>query len=215
LAQLNHNDIRRDLRAIPNRPRSQQEDGYVTTWSDSDTHEAVSVREGDWLGIITMAIGLAALQTVLEEGNKKDWFGSPFIVRLSIIAAIALTLFLVIELNAKKPLLNLRLVFGRNFGFGLFANFPLGVALNGSVYILPAYLSRIQGYNAEQIGLVLAWTGLPQLVLIPFVPRFAGRRGALAPRPRRSTVAAGWSKRPRGSSQTCWDVAPVPWTSSE
>jgi MFS transporter, DHA2 family, multidrug resistance protein len=96
------------------------------------------LREGDWPGIIAMAIGLAALQTVLEEGNKDDWFGSPFIVRLSIIAAIALTLFLVTELTAKKPLLNLRLLFRRNFGFGLLANFLLGVALYGSVYILPA-----------------------------------------------------------------------------
>jgi MFS transporter, DHA2 family, multidrug resistance protein len=129
------------------------------------------LREGDWAGIITMAIGLAALQTVLEEGNKDDWFGSTFIVRLAVIAAVALTLFLAIELTAEKPLLNLRILFRRNFGFGVLANFLLGVALYGSVYILPVYLSRIQGYNSEQIGMVLAWTGLPQLVLIPLVPR--------------------------------------------
>jgi MFS transporter, DHA2 family, multidrug resistance protein len=129
------------------------------------------LREGDWPGIITMAIGLAALQTVLEEGNKDDWFGSPFIVRLSIIAVVALALSLVIELTTKEPLLNLRLLVRRNFGFGMLANFLLGVALYGSVFILPQYLSRIQGYNAEQIGMVLAWTGLPQLVLIPLVPR--------------------------------------------
>jgi DHA2 family multidrug resistance protein len=108
---------------------------------------------------------------VLEEGNKDDWFGSPFIVRLSIIAVVALALFLVIELTTKKPLLNLRLLVRRNFGFGMLANFLLGVALYGSVFVLPQYLSRIQGYNAEQIGMVLAWTGLPQLVLIPLVPR--------------------------------------------
>ena len=133
------------------------------------------LREGDWPGIITMAIGLSALQTVLEEGNKDDWFGSPFIVKLSVIAAVALTAFLWIELTAKKPLLNLRLLFRRNFGFGILANFLLGVALYGSVYILPVYLSRIQGYNSEQIGMVLAWTGLPQLVLIPLVPRLMKR----------------------------------------
>ena len=133
------------------------------------------LREGDWLGIITLAVGLAALQTVLEEGNKDDWFGSPFIVRLSAIAVIALALFLVIELTGKTPLLNLRLLARRNFGFGILANFLLGIALYGSVYILPVYLSRIQGYNAEQIGMVLAWTGLPQLVLIPLVPRLMQR----------------------------------------
>jgi DHA2 family multidrug resistance protein len=133
------------------------------------------LREGDWLGIATMAIGLAALQTVLEEGNKDDWFGSPFIVRLSIVAAVALSAFLVIELTVKKPLLNLRLLVRRNFGFGILANFLLGIALYGSVFILPVYLSRVQGYNAEQIGMVLAWTGLPQLLLIPLVPRLMQR----------------------------------------
>src|ERR1700759_2631807 len=133
------------------------------------------LRQGDWPGIITMAIGLSALQTVLEEGNKDDWFGSTFIVRLSIIAAIALTLFFWVELTTKKPLLNLRLLARRNFGFGVLANFLLGIALYGSVYILPVYLSRIQGYNSEQIGMVLAWTGLPQLVLIPLVPRLMKR----------------------------------------
>jgi MFS transporter, DHA2 family, multidrug resistance protein len=131
--------------------------------------------EGDWIGIVTMAIGLSALQTVLEEGNKDDWFGSPFIVRFAIIAAIALPLFVFVELISKNPLLNLRILFRRNFGFGVLANFLLGVALYGSVYILPVYLSRIQGYNSEQIGMVLAWTGLPQLVLIPLVPRLMKR----------------------------------------
>ena len=57
----------------------------------------------------------------------------------------------------------------------LLANFLLGIALYGSVFILPVYLSRIQGYNAEQIGMVLAWTGLPQLLLIPLVPRLMQR----------------------------------------
>jgi DHA2 family multidrug resistance protein len=133
------------------------------------------LREGDWLGIATMAIGLSALQTVLEEGNKDDWFESSFIVRLSIIAAISLAAFLWIELTGKKPLLNLRLLARRNFGFGILANFLLGIALYGSVFILPVYLSRMQGYNAEQIGMVLAWTGLPQLVLIPLVPQLMKR----------------------------------------
>jgi DHA2 family multidrug resistance protein len=130
---------------------------------DSKPMKLSLLREGDWAGIITMAIGLSALQTVLEEGNKDDWFGSAFIVRM------------LIELTSATPLLNLRLLVRRNFGFGILANFLLGVALYGSVYILPVYLSRIQGYNSEQIGMVLAWTGLPQLLLIPMVPRLMKR----------------------------------------
>ncbi|GAA4257488.1 MDR family MFS transporter [Azospirillum formosense] len=133
------------------------------------------LKTGDWPGIVTMAVGLGTLQTVLEEANKEDWFGSPFILRLSVVAAVSLGLFLWIELRTARPLLNLRLLVRRNFGFGILANFMLGVALYGSVFVLPVYLSRIQGYNAEQIGGVLAWTGLPQLLLIPLVPRLMKR----------------------------------------
>jgi DHA2 family multidrug resistance protein len=133
------------------------------------------LREGDWAGIATMAIGLSALQTVLEEGNKDDWFSSPFILRLAGIALVSLSLFVWIELTTEKPLIRLRLLKGRNFGFGTIAMTMLGFALFGSVYILPAYLGQAQGYNAEQIGGVLAWTGLPQLILIPLVPQLMKR----------------------------------------
>jgi DHA2 family multidrug resistance protein len=133
------------------------------------------LREGDWLGIATMAVGLSALQAVLEEGNKDDWFGSPFIVRLALIAAVSLSLFIWIELTVEKPLLKLRLLAQRNFGIGTLAAVFLGFALFGSVYLLPAYLGQVQHYNAEQIGSVLAWTGLPQLLLIPLVPKLMQR----------------------------------------
>jgi MFS transporter, DHA2 family, multidrug resistance protein len=133
------------------------------------------LREGDWFGIATMAVGLAALQSVLEEGNKDDWFGSPFIVRLAVIAAISLSLFIYNELVVEKPLLRLRLLTQWNFGIGTIASVFLGFALFGSVYLLPAYLGQVQHYNAEQIGNVLAWTGLPQLLLIPLVPKLMHR----------------------------------------
>ena len=126
--------------------------------------------DGDWLGIATMAVGLAALQTVLDEGNKDGWFDSTLIVRLSVIAGVFLALFVWIELTTAKPTVNLRLLARRNFGLGTATNFIVGFALYGAVYILPQYLGQVFGYNAEQIGFVLAWTGLPQLVIIPFVP---------------------------------------------
>jgi MFS transporter, DHA2 family, multidrug resistance protein len=128
------------------------------------------LRRGDWLGIALMAVGLAALQTVLDEGTVYDWFGSPFIVKLSLIAGVSLTAFVVVELVSKEPLVQLRLFTRRNFGFGTLTNFLLGFALYGSAYLLPQYLAVSQGFDAEQTGQVMAWTGLPQLVLIPFVP---------------------------------------------
>jgi DHA2 family multidrug resistance protein len=128
--------------------------------------------EGDWLGIIAMAIGLGSLQIVLEEGNKDDWLGSPFILRLSIISAFALSAFLVQELRPgnKAPLINLRLFALRNFGFVSIANFMLGFVLYGAVYLIPVYLAEAHGYSAQQAGEVMAWIGLPQLLIIPFMP---------------------------------------------
>src|SRR5580692_8968459 len=131
--------------------------------------------EGDWFGIVTMAVGLASLQAVLEEGNKDDWFGSPFIVKLAVVAAVSLALFIANELIVEKPLLRLRLLTRRSFGLGTISAVFLGFALFGTVYLLPAYLGQVQGYNAEQIGTVLAWTGLPQLLLIPLVPKLMQR----------------------------------------
>src|ERR1700675_518269 len=133
------------------------------------------LKEGDWAGIVTMAVGLSAFQTVLEDGNKDDCIGSPFILRLAVIALVSLSLFAAIELTTEKPLIRLRLLTRRTFGFGTIAMTMLGFALFGSVYILPAYLGQAQGYNAEQIGAVLAWTGLPQLILIPLVPKLMQR----------------------------------------
>src|ERR1700742_1695940 len=92
------------------------------------------LREGDWFGIATMAIGLSALQAVLEEGNKDDWFGSPFIVKLAVVATISLSLFIANELIVEKPLLRLRLLAQRNFGMGTIAAVFLGFGLFGSVY---------------------------------------------------------------------------------
>ncbi|MCS0494674.1 DHA2 family efflux MFS transporter permease subunit [Ancylobacter sp. MQZ15Z-1] len=128
------------------------------------------LREGDWWGIGFMSIGLACLQTVLDEGNKDDWFGSPLIVRLSLVAAACLVVFVAIELTVERPAVQLRLFLRRNFALGTVANTIVGFALFGSVYVLPTYLDEVQGYNAQQIGAVLAWVGLPQLVIIPFMP---------------------------------------------
>jgi MFS transporter, DHA2 family, multidrug resistance protein len=128
------------------------------------------LRHGDWLGVALMAVGLATLQTVLDEGTVFDWFGSPFIVKLSLLAGVTLTAFIAVELLVKEPLVQLRLLTRRNFGFGTLGNFLVGFALYGSAYLLPQYLSVSQGFDAEQIGMVMAWTGLPQLIVIPFVP---------------------------------------------
>jgi DHA2 family multidrug resistance protein len=143
--------------------------------------------EGDWLGVLTMALGLGCLETVLEEGNKNDWFGSPFILRLSVIGGVSLAAFIYLELKRPAPLLNLRLLTRRNFGLGTCANFVFGFSMFGWIYLIPQYLSRLQGYSSQEIGGVMVWLGLPQLFLIPFIPKVMQRV------PARALVIAGYS----------------------
>ena len=133
------------------------------------------LKQGDWGGIIAMAIGLASLQVVLEEGSRKDWFNSDFIVRLTAIAVIFISLFFWIELTRKRPFINLRLLKRRNFGLATIINVSLGVGLYGSIYILPLYLAQIQQYNAMQIGEVIMWAGVPQLFIVPMIPKLMQR----------------------------------------
>ena len=131
------------------------------------------LKKGDWAGIVFMALGLGSLTVFLEEGTREDWFGSEFITRLAIIAAIALPVFVAIELMRQKitPVVNLRLFARRNFLLGSIVNLVLGLCLYGFMYLLPVYLAQIQGYNAMQIGSTMMWVGLPQLVVMPFMPR--------------------------------------------
>jgi DHA2 family multidrug resistance protein len=128
------------------------------------------LRNGDWRGIALMAVGLATFQTVLDDGNVYDWFGSPFIVKLSLVAAVSLAAFVVLEFFTQEPLVNFRLLGRRNFGLGTLGNFLFGFALYAVAYLLPQYLAVTQGFDAEQSGEVVAWTGLPQLLVIPLVP---------------------------------------------
>ncbi len=125
------------------------------------------LRQGDWLGIALMGVGLAAFQTVLDDDNVYNWFDSPFTVKLSLVAALALGAFVLWQFITPAPLVKFKLFGRRNFGFGTLGNFLLGFALYGSAYLLPQYLAVAQGFDAEQIGEVVAWTGL---LVIPLVP---------------------------------------------
>jgi DHA2 family multidrug resistance protein len=133
------------------------------------------LRDGDWFGIGFMTIGLGSLIAMLEEGQRDDWLGSPFIQRCALLAAIFIPAFVINELLRKKPFVNLRLIGSRNLGIASAANFFLGSALYGTVYLLPQYLTIVQGYSAFQTGETMIWVGLPQLLIFPFVPRLMKR----------------------------------------
>ncbi len=130
----------------------------------------VLLRDGDWLGIGCMVIGLGSLIAMLEEGQRNDWFGSNFIRICAALAAIFVPLFVLVELYHPKPFVKLRLLGSRNVGVSSIVAFGLGLGLYGSIYLIPLYLGEVQGYSPLQIGEVLVWIGLPQFLVFPFLP---------------------------------------------
>jgi DHA2 family multidrug resistance protein len=141
------------------------------THLDGDEAHPELLGEGDYGGIFCMALGLGSLEYVLEEGERKDWFGSPVIRDLAIVAVIFITLFIARELTAKKPFVDVRVFRHLRFTLSTLILAALGLALYGTVYLIPVYLAQIQGYSPFQIGLTLMWVGLPQLAILPFVPK--------------------------------------------
>ena len=134
---------------------------------DDEPRKFSLLRRGDWWGIGTMAVGLGSLIVFLEEGNRNDWFNSRTISTLGITAAICLTTCVVIELKRREPFINLRLLGQRNFGLGAVVSLAFGFAMYGATFLLPMYLAQVQGYNAQQIGWTIMWSGAPQLLMMP------------------------------------------------
>ncbi|AZZ44874.1 EmrB/QacA family drug resistance transporter [Pseudomonadaceae bacterium SI-3] len=129
------------------------------------------LKSTDYAGIVTLAMGLGCLQVFLEEGHRKDWLESTLIVQLGSVAVVSLVLFVILQLSRPNPLINLGILRERNFGLTSIASLGMGLGLYGSIYLLPLYLAQIQNYNALQIGQVIMWMGIPQLFLIPLVPK--------------------------------------------
>jgi DHA2 family multidrug resistance protein len=126
--------------------------------------------KGDWLGTLFMAIGLGSLIAFLE-GQNEDWFTSVFIQRCFLLAVIFIPLFIICEFVSKNPIVNLRLLSGRNLALASSVNFLLGASLYGSVFLLPEFLEQVQDYSAKQTGEAMILIGLPQLLIFPIVPR--------------------------------------------
>lgn len=128
------------------------------------------LKQTDYAGIVCMAIGLGCLQVFLEEGYRKDWLESNYIITLGVIAFTCLSSFVILQFSREHPLINLRILGERNFGLGAIVSFMTGVGIYGTVFLVPIYLSQIHNYNPIEIGSVMMWTGLPQLLVIPLMP---------------------------------------------
>ena len=146
------------------------------TWGmDKERADLSKIRHGDWAGIFTVATGLGCLITLLEEGNRNDWFNSPAMTGLAVVSVIMLAAGIVIELRCRDPFIDLRLLSRRGFGISCLVGTVFGLGMYGVMYVLPVYLAQIQGYNAGQIGNTIMWSGIPQLLMMPVAALMAKR----------------------------------------
>ncbi|MBB3226541.1 DHA2 family multidrug resistance protein [Luteibacter sp. Sphag1AF] len=127
--------------------------------------ELARLKHGDWGGIAAMALGLSALQIMLEEGGRKDWLSSSFIVSAAMAAALGLVAFVWIELRRKEPFINLRLLGSYNFGLASLMQFLFGAVVFGVVFLVPNYFADVQGFNARDIGVVMIPYGVVQFIM--------------------------------------------------
>jgi DHA2 family multidrug resistance protein len=121
----------------------------------------------DYFGITTIVLGVGVLQYVLDKGDQLEWFDSPTIRALSVIAVLALGAMVWREWTHAHPIIQLRLLKSRNFASATLSNFALGVVLNGSMILIPQFLQLQLGYTAEQAGMALSPAGIALAVLMP------------------------------------------------
>jgi MFS transporter, DHA2 family, multidrug resistance protein len=147
---------------------------------------AGAVVKFDYLGISLLALGVGALQVMLDKGQEDDWFGSRFIVTLMIIACVSLFSLLVWEWFHESPVIDVRLF--KNFNF-LSANvmiFIFGIVLFASLVMVPQFLQTLVGYTSTLAGLVLSGGGLLLLFMMPVIGTLTTKIQA------RYLIAFGW-----------------------
>jgi MFS transporter, DHA2 family, multidrug resistance protein len=141
----------------------------------------------DYVGFGFLAIGIAFLQIVLDKGQEEDWFGSHFIVTLSIISVVCLVSLVIWELRVKEPILDLRLFKNLNFATASLMMFMVGAASFSTTVLMPQFLQSLLGYSAQSAGMVLSAAAVILLVELPIVGQLTGRFQA------RYLMAFGWA----------------------
>jgi DHA2 family multidrug resistance protein len=142
---------------------------------DFDKPDYSLLNHFDWTGLITMAGFLGALEYVLEEGPRKDWFEEDAVFYAAIVSAISAVAFFWRAFTAKTPIVDLRAFSDRNFAVGSMFSFVLGIGLYGLTYLYPVYLAQVRGYNALMIGETLFVSGLVMFASAPIVGRLAAK----------------------------------------
>jgi DHA2 family multidrug resistance protein len=123
----------------------------------------------DLTGMILMLVGVSSLQLLLEIGKDHDWFASPLITSLGVVATVALTFFVAWSWHTPNTVVNLRLLMDRNFRYGVILLSVGYMTFFGSAVVLPLWLQTVMGYTSQEAGLALAPIGIFMLILGPII----------------------------------------------
>src|SRR5881296_1735644 len=129
----------------------------------------------DYWGIGMLAVGIGALQIVLDKGQEEDWFSSHLIVALAVISVVALTVLIIHELRTTDPVVDLRVFKVRSYAVGVFLMTVVGFVLYGSMVLLPIMLQTLLGYPPLQAGIAMAPRGIGAFVMMPVTGLMTGR----------------------------------------
>jgi DHA2 family multidrug resistance protein len=129
----------------------------------------------DYIGLLLLAVGLGALQIVLDKGQEDDWFDSRFIVTFSVIAVVCLASMVAWLLRQKDPIVDLRLLGNKYFGPACLMIFFVGFTLYGASTLLPLLVQSEFGYDATLAGLVLSPGGLAVIVFMPIAGKLVNK----------------------------------------
>jgi DHA2 family multidrug resistance protein len=132
----------------------------------------------DVFGISLLAVGMASLQYVLEEGNREGWFDSFLILGLAAIAAVSLITFIVHELETPNPVVDLRVFLHRSYAAGTGLNFLTGFALFSGSYMFSLFAGSVIHYTALDIGKVFLISGIVSVFVMPLMGRLAPKMDA-------------------------------------
>jgi len=129
----------------------------------------------DAIGFGLMALGLASLQIMLDKGEEEDWLASNFIRWLLLLTVAGLISFVIRELSAEHPLVDLRILKDRNFTAGTIMIAVIGAMLYGTTALVPLYLQTLMGYPALQSGLAVSPRGIGSFISTLIVGRIITR----------------------------------------
>jgi len=123
----------------------------------------------DAIGLALLVLWVGCMQLMLDKGKELDWFHSPVILTLAVVAVVGFAFFLIWELTDKHPVVDLSLFARRNFWSGALATAVAYGLFFGNVVILPLWLQQYMGYTATQAGMIMAPVGLLAIVFSPIV----------------------------------------------